>query len=68
MESLLRVIASVKSSMVSGRQAAQAAAALPPQGVAMRSQSYAYLLGVVAILAGAAVLAFSCTPTDLLKT
>jgi hypothetical protein len=34
----------------------------------MTSQSYAYLLGVVAILAGAAVLAFSCTPTDLLKT
>ena len=28
-ESLLRVIISVKSSMVSGRQAAQAAAALP---------------------------------------
>ena len=34
----------------------------------MRSQSYAYMLGAVAIHAGAAVLAFSCTPTDLLKT
>jgi hypothetical protein len=34
----------------------------------MRSQSYAYLLGVVAILAGVAVPAISCTPTDLLET
>jgi hypothetical protein len=66
-ESLLRVIINVKSSMVSGRQAAKAAAALP-QEVGMRSQSYPYLLGEVAILAGVAVLAFSCTPTDLLKT
>ena len=31
----------------------------------MRSQSYAYRLGVVAILAGLAVLAFSRTPTDV---
>jgi len=35
------------------------------QGVGMRSQSYAYRLGVVAILAGVAVLAFSRTPTDV---
>jgi hypothetical protein len=51
--------------MVSGRQAARLPQRYPAQGVSMRS--YAYLLGVVAILAGVTALAFSCTPTDLLK-
>ena len=67
MESLLGVIMRVKSFMVSGRQAARLPQRYPAQGASMRTQSFAHLQGAVAILAGVAVLAFSCTPIELLK-
>jgi hypothetical protein len=52
----LLAIISVKSSTVSGRRVPSCRSVPPLKGVGMRSQAYAYPLGVVAILAGLAVL------------